>query len=413
MSLPKIKKKHRKSTTISACMMVKDGGELFVQTLESILGFVDELVVVNTDDAAETPDTKTVTELVTGIPVKMIHSPWQRDFSLHRNQSLTPASKDWVLIIDADEKLCFPEHTKPLEFKKWLAKVPAEHNGIAITLNDIQQGRVCNTTNSARLFRRGQVKYAGRVHNQPAFNGSLLVVDVPTIEHYGYDLTPEKKETKYQRQHSLLQETLADEPNNPDPLFYLCQLCGQHDLIEESIKWGERYLAFWEKIWAANWMRMTYEGMAFKPSIFFTLSGRYQALNNQEKRLEMIQQGLSIKPGDLDLAFALSQYGSDHSNTDVVIKGASMYLEAYAKISENPAKRGGSFCFTHTDWHLAVQVNRLVFIQLGAAISLLPTLFTVMGNFPQIEKHVRDRFEKMGLSSLLPEVGKPLAAVGE
>jgi hypothetical protein len=412
--MPKTKNRNKKPklATITACMMVKDGGTLFVQALESLNGFIDELVVVNTDEQASTPDTAAVEAFCerVSIPYKLLHMPWQDDFSLHRNQSLEPATMDWVLIIDADERLVMPEHASIQQFKQWLAGQKPEVHCICIELTDIQQGLVKNRNNSARIFRRGKVKYTGIVHNQPAFNGPMVAVDAPRIEHFGYDLPPEKKQAKFERSYSLLLKTLESKAENPDTFFYLCHLCGQHAKVKESIKWGTKYLEYWAKIRHEHNGATVHDGHMFNPTIYYTMHGRYKAIGDQEARFHMIKTGLENKPGDLDLSAALSEFGAETNNHDMIVKGSSMYLKAYSAIAADPAAKGGHFVFNFSEERLVLEMTRLVCSQMGLAMMVLPALKAMMGKYPYLKDLVHRNFEQMGLTSLIREpepVGEP------
>ena len=84
---------------LSACMIVKNEEHFLPQALESIQPLVDEIIVV---DTGSTDKTVQIAEM---FGAKVYIHPWQNDFSLHRNQSIGYATGDWVLIIDADEKI--------------------------------------------------------------------------------------------------------------------------------------------------------------------------------------------------------------------------------------------------------------------------------------------------------------------
>jgi tetratricopeptide (TPR) repeat protein len=85
--------------TISLCMIVKDEAANLPQCLASVKGLVDEIVVVDTGSGDTTP---TLAEQA-GAKVEFVL--WQDDFSQARNVSLDHATKDWILVLDADETL--------------------------------------------------------------------------------------------------------------------------------------------------------------------------------------------------------------------------------------------------------------------------------------------------------------------
>ncbi|RKX21112.1 MAG: glycosyltransferase, partial [Candidatus Zixiibacteriota bacterium] len=85
--------------TISACMIVKNEEELLPGCLDSIRDLVDEIIIVDTGS-----DDKTM-EIARSYGAKIFEQPWEGNFSKHRNYSMEQATSDWILIIDADEKL--------------------------------------------------------------------------------------------------------------------------------------------------------------------------------------------------------------------------------------------------------------------------------------------------------------------
>jgi len=85
--------------SISLCMIVKNEEYFLKSCLESIKDFVDEIIIVDTGSVDKTKEiAKTFTQLVYDFK-------WKDDFSLARNFSLQKATKDWILVLDADEKI--------------------------------------------------------------------------------------------------------------------------------------------------------------------------------------------------------------------------------------------------------------------------------------------------------------------
>ena len=85
--------------TISLCMIAKNEEKYLEQCLNSVKGLVDEIIIV---DTGSTDRTKKIAERFTA---KVLDFKWVDDFSAARNESLKHATKDWVLVLDADETL--------------------------------------------------------------------------------------------------------------------------------------------------------------------------------------------------------------------------------------------------------------------------------------------------------------------
>ena len=72
---------------ISACLIVKNEERLLPQCPGSIKDFVDEIVIVDTGSTDQT------VEIARNYGARIYHHPWENDFSMHRNQSLSYATK--------------------------------------------------------------------------------------------------------------------------------------------------------------------------------------------------------------------------------------------------------------------------------------------------------------------------------
>ncbi len=85
--------------TISLCMIVRDEADNLPACLASVQGCVDEIVVVDTGSEDGTP------QLARALGARVLHRPWDDDFSAPRNTAVQAATGDWVLVLDADERL--------------------------------------------------------------------------------------------------------------------------------------------------------------------------------------------------------------------------------------------------------------------------------------------------------------------
>lgn len=85
--------------TLSLCMIVKNEADRLAQCLESVQPFVDEMVVV---DTGSTDDTMAIARQFNAT---VQPHPWNNDFAEARNAALQYVTRDWVLVLDADEQL--------------------------------------------------------------------------------------------------------------------------------------------------------------------------------------------------------------------------------------------------------------------------------------------------------------------
>ena len=87
------------TTTISLCMIVKNEGHNLHRCLQSVQGFVNQIIVVDTGSEDNT------VEIARSYGAEVHFFEWCDDFAAARNHSLSFATGDWILVLDADEKL--------------------------------------------------------------------------------------------------------------------------------------------------------------------------------------------------------------------------------------------------------------------------------------------------------------------
>ena len=88
---------------ISAALIVRDESAVIADCLHSLIGNVDEIVLVDTGSRDDTM------EIAGQFPIQLHHFTWCDDFSAARNFALERASGDWILSIDADERFEIPD----------------------------------------------------------------------------------------------------------------------------------------------------------------------------------------------------------------------------------------------------------------------------------------------------------------
>jgi len=84
---------------LSLCMIVRDEAFFLADCLAMARPHVDEIVVV---DTGSTDSTRQIAE---GEADRVLDFAWIGDFSAARNHALAHASGDWILVLDADERI--------------------------------------------------------------------------------------------------------------------------------------------------------------------------------------------------------------------------------------------------------------------------------------------------------------------
>ena len=121
--------------SLSVCMIVKNEAEHLNEFLTNHASLADEFIIVDTGSSDNTK------KIASSFPkVKLVDFVWNDDFSAARNESIEHATKDWILILDPDERIAkedFERLRQACETKK--AKV--------FVLTQINYANSSNSTN--------------------------------------------------------------------------------------------------------------------------------------------------------------------------------------------------------------------------------------------------------------------------
>jgi len=370
---------------ISAIMMAKNGVEDGIERcLKSIKPFVDEIVLVDTGSTDDTND------IARKYGAKIFDHPWEDSFSAGRNHSVSHATCDWLIQIDCDEEAT----GDPILLKQFLREaVPKDINGVSVTMRDIQGGAVVLNFNPARIFRKGTVHYERLAHNKAKFGSNIIYIphEIFSLNHYGYDLSPEKKKAKLERTVSLLKKQIELDPNDWESYFYLSQMYGWDEQWAESNKYAEEYINHKDEL-----------GCDFNPSIYFTAFQHYMKLKDHANANRWLEMGLREMPDNLDLLFATAEYGIAVKRPDIVWAGANDYLKQYALFEKRRGEIGSRFIHTYQPNVAAYCSMRLFEVNLMQAQESLKFLDNML---PQTDIKSRRLFERE-IARTLSELGK-------
>jgi glycosyltransferase involved in cell wall biosynthesis len=196
------------SPRISASMIVRDEAKHLDECLKSIVDEVDEIVVVDTGSKDRTCD------IASRYGSRLFSFPWIGDFAAARNYALDQTTGDWILYIDADERLVVPTQGALRE---------AVHREDVVGLSVRFQPRTFFTPyREVRLFRRdARIRFKGVIHEtihpdlQLVMQSDDKTLGASNIEikHVGYD---GEMLGKYRRNLPLLEEAVKA---NPERVF--------------------------------------------------------------------------------------------------------------------------------------------------------------------------------------------------
>lgn len=228
---------------LSLSMIVRDEADDLGRCLASLRGFVDEMVVVDTGSRDATAS------IAAAAGATVHHLPWPGDFAPARNRALDWVQGDWVLVLDADERLR-PQAWEPLR------RLMAEPNVLLINLLRIEEGASQSPYSSvSRLFRRHPaIRWSGAYHAMVDDSVADLLAQEPrwrvaqcpepALLHDGY--RPEKLADgrKARRLREAMEAELARRPDDP----YACAKLAGLELSEGR---SDRALALLERGLAA------------------------------------------------------------------------------------------------------------------------------------------------------------------
>ena len=211
-------------------MIVRDEAEWLQGCVASVAEGVDEIIVVDTGSVDGTP------KVAERLGARVVHHPWADDFSEARNVALDHATGDFVLVLDADERLT---GAAAREVRRACARGVADalllplHNADRkdASLQDVISGaaRKGGVTYLPRVFRRDpDLRWVGAIHESPgpwlaAAGRRIRRLDGAPIVHFGYAPELVELRRKGQRNRRLLERRCQDEPHCPDPRAYLAK----------------------------------------------------------------------------------------------------------------------------------------------------------------------------------------------
>ncbi|MDR0926946.1 MAG: glycosyltransferase [Ignavibacteria bacterium] len=201
---------------LSICIIAKNEEQMLGDCLASVRSIASEIILV---DTGSTDKTKAIAQQY---GCKIYDFPWINDFAAARNESLKYATGDWILVLDADERV--PNAKSVVN----TINNTKEHIG-GLLCNMVSTARNSlgktdtNTTMVMRLFRnKPEFHFIGVIHEQILgsilTNGYKIAKTELSIHHIGYDIPVAELNKKNQRNLDLLEDILRSNPT--DSVYY-------------------------------------------------------------------------------------------------------------------------------------------------------------------------------------------------
>lgn len=226
---------------LTLCMIVKNEESNLKSCLSKVAPFIEEIIIV---DTGSTDNTKAIASEFTD---KIYDFKWCNDFSKARNFSISKASNDWILVLDADEVVT--------DFFKY-----SVDTFINNSLNENKVGRIrrINIMEDAfeskkytewvnRLFNRKHFHYEGIIHEQvTSKDGQSYKTERLDIaaDHIGYTKEVLNRTNKLKRNIDMLKSAIS--LNQEDSYLYY-QLGKSYYLLKDykgASSYFEKALSF-------------------------------------------------------------------------------------------------------------------------------------------------------------------------
>lgn len=197
-------------------MIVKDARNLLpdcLASVENLLQPEDEWIFVDTGSQDGT-QTYLQDFCATKPHAQLISMDWEDHFAQARNRSLEAAQGDWILILDADERVQ-REGLRELQALRSQLDTSSLDGYCFLRENLDLQGRVDNWDLLIRLLKnQPELSFVGRIHERPRLlNRELRIQSLPQIRIAHQADSPEQEQQKEAYYLHLLQRARQEEPS--------------------------------------------------------------------------------------------------------------------------------------------------------------------------------------------------------
>jgi tetratricopeptide (TPR) repeat protein len=290
--------------------------------LASVRGAVDEVVLVDTGSTDRT------VALARAAGATVLERPWDDDFAAPRNLAIERATGDWVLVLDADERLAagaggvIRAALRRGGFDLGFLRFHNASRGDA-ALVEVANGtaRAGEPYSLPRLMRRlPDLRFRGIVHENvndwAAAHGNRIELLPADVVHLGYVRELQGSTAKRDRNLALLRRRLALEPEDVTAYGYVAQELLQRGEVAEA-----------EAVAARAW--------ALVPS---------QPAHRSLRRVALVRAAVAVQRGQPELALATLDLveGREVSNPDyALLRGMAEEVRAFGAPAGSPARAAG------------------------------------------------------------------------
>ncbi len=247
--------KDKRRGTVSCCIITRDEAEFVAGAIESVRDLADEVIVVDTGSRDDT------VAIARKCGARVYSMKWNNDFSEARNSALERATKEWILILDADEAIAKEDHERIRDlirkkpdgaflFDQWTYMNDSATFGWKPTQGESEMSRgalgyICNQ--QVRLFRNESfIRFRGEVHENVeadllSHGVKMYNIDI-VIHHYGRIDISDRIYRKHQMYLSLGERKLESNPRNTRYIYEMATQLVDLGHISEGAEYTKRGL---------------------------------------------------------------------------------------------------------------------------------------------------------------------------
>ena len=275
---------------LSLAMIVRDNEGILNACLDSIMPWVDEIVIVDTGSHDRTP------EIAAKYGAHVYHFPWCDDFAAARNESLRHAHGDWVFWMDSDDTIDCENGRKLRDLASRDSNPDILGYVMQVHCPSVAGEQDVTIVDHVKMFRnRADLRFECRIHEQilPAIRragGEVAFTDI-FVTHSGADHSVDGLQRKRERDLRLLRLELKDRPDHPFALFNLGMTLADTEDYEGAIEALERSLT------------VSAPDESHVRKVYALLATCYSQLERFDDGRRICQEGRRHFPRDPELAF--------------------------------------------------------------------------------------------------------------
>ncbi len=318
-----MKNKHhskRPAGTVSLCMIVKNEENMLPDCLESVKDIIDQVVIVDTGSTDKT------IEIAESFGAEIHHFDWCDDFSAARNESIKYATGDWVLWMDADERL---DSNSLSEFKHYIRSKEKPLYYKVMIRSSMNDGKLTHDSDAHRLFSNHYgIQFQNRIHEQISYSahdiGAKEKTSTILLHHVGYDNRHVDLDKKVVRNRKLLIQMAEEKPDSHYAHYTLAQNYGQTNDWDKAIMHLEKVL------------KIKSIAKSMLASVYNVLSEAYSHLNKWNLVKVYAEKSLALFPVQSNAVYIMYRLADRNSDYLRAIKWLKQLLKNTQFLMHNP-----------------------------------------------------------------------------